>query len=267
MNKYRAGSDLEFWLSCWSGKSVSMNRKTAKSSFVEKPFIPVLGGIQPAIFNSMSTEENKDNGFMDRMLLSFPEARVEHYNDSELDYTTIKWYSEQIKKFYETMLGLVKRNDQREIEPSLCKFTPEAKIEWIRIFNSITNSQNNDDENEYLKSMFPKQKSYIPRFALLIHLFDNAFINNISPYEISKESMLKAERLSEYFVLNAKKIKIESKEVEDLKTTAKGLNDTHDKIKAMYKADPEFNRSKVAELLGVSRKTVQQHIKKIQDEK
>jgi hypothetical protein len=24
MNKYRAGSDLEFWLSCWSGKSVSI---------------------------------------------------------------------------------------------------------------------------------------------------------------------------------------------------------------------------------------------------
>jgi hypothetical protein len=35
MNKYRAGSDLEFWLSTWSGKSVFMNRKTAKSSFVE----------------------------------------------------------------------------------------------------------------------------------------------------------------------------------------------------------------------------------------
>jgi len=265
MNKYRAGSDLEFWLSCWSGKSVSMNRKTAKSSFVEKPFIPVLGGIQPAIFNSMSTEENKDNGFMDRMLLSFPESRVEHYNDSELDYSTIKWYSETIKKFYDTMLNLVKRNDQREIEPSLCKFTEEAKIEWIRIFNNITNSQNNDDENEYLKSMFPKQKSYIPRFALLIHLFDNVFVDGISPYEISKDSILKAEKLSDYFVINAKKIKVESKEVEELKETSKNINNTHEKVVAIYKKDPDFNRSKVAELLGVSRKTVQQYVKKIQE--
>lgn len=264
MNKYRAGSDLEFWLSCWSGKSVSMNRKTAKSSFVEKPFIPVLGGIQPAIFNSMSTEENKDNGFMDRMLLSFPEARVEHYNDSELDYTTIKWYSETIKKFYDTMLGMVKRNDQREIEPSLCKFTEEAKTEWIRIFNNITNSQNNDDENEYLKSMFPKQKSYIPRFALLIHLFDNVFVNDVSPYEISKESILKAEKLSDYFVLNAKKIKIESKEVEELKETSRNITNPIDKIKAIHKIDSDFNRSKVAELLGISRRTVQRYVNEIE---
>ena len=61
MNKYRAGSDLEFWLSCWSGKAVSLNRLTRKGSFVEKPFIPVLGGIQPNILNGFYTEENKDN--------------------------------------------------------------------------------------------------------------------------------------------------------------------------------------------------------------
>ena len=85
MNKYRAGSDLEFWLSTWSGKSVNLNRLSRKGSFVEKPFVPVLGGIQPSIFNSFSTEENKENGFMDRMLLSFPEASVDEYNDNELD--------------------------------------------------------------------------------------------------------------------------------------------------------------------------------------
>ena len=84
MNKYRAGSDLEFWLSSWSGKSVSLNRKTAKSAFVEKPLIPVLGGIQPSILTSFYTDENKDNGFVDRMLLSFPELEIERYNDKEI---------------------------------------------------------------------------------------------------------------------------------------------------------------------------------------
>jgi Rps23 Pro-64 3,4-dihydroxylase Tpa1-like proline 4-hydroxylase len=58
MNKYREGSDLEFWLSCWSGKAISLNRKTAKSSFVDKPLISVLGGIQPSILNSFYTEDN-----------------------------------------------------------------------------------------------------------------------------------------------------------------------------------------------------------------
>lgn len=263
MNKYRAGSDLEFWLSCWSGKSVSMNRKTAKSSFVEKPFIPVLGGIQPSIFNSFSTEENKENGFMDRMLLSYPDAVVDSYNDEELEYDLIKWYKEVIINFYEDKKELLARDAQGEIKPFRLKFLPEAKKEWIRIFNNITDSQNSDEENEYLKSMYPKQKSYIPRFAMLIHVFDNYFDKN-TPLHISKESILKAEKLSNYFINCARKVKIESNEASEFKMTTNKLETNYDKVVALLKKDANFNRTKAAELLGVSRRTVINWVSKIE---
>lgn len=266
MNKYRAGSDLEFWLSCWSGKSVSLNRMTRAGSFIEKPFIPVLGGIQPSIFNQFSTDENKDNGFLDRMLLTFPDAKVDSYNENELHYSDIQWYSDTITNFFQTLKSkLLKRDNEGRIQTQLSKFDKVAKIEWKRIFNKITEHQNNEDENEYLKSMYPKQKSYIPRFALLIHLFSSAFEDNVNSMEISKESILKAERLSDYFVMNAKKIKIEATEIKDLKTASKGVENTFDKLKAIYKSDPKFNRSKVAELLGVSRIQIQRLIKKIEE--
>jgi hypothetical protein len=265
MNKYRAGSDLEFWLSCWSGKSVSMNRKTATSSFVERPFIPVLGGIQPTIFNNMSTEETKDNGFLDRMLLSFPDAKVEEYNENELDYQTIKWYSESIIKMYETFKNQTKRNENGEIEPTTVKFSSEAKVEWKRIFNTITSHQNNEDENEYLKSMYPKQKSYIPRFALLIHAFDCFFDDAKYLLEISKDSILKAEKLSNYFINTAKKIKYESNETQELKNTSKKAETTLDKIKLIHQNDKDFNRTKVAELLGVSRRHIINIVKKLEE--
>lgn len=265
MNKYRAGSDLEFWLSCWSGKSVSLNRMTRAGSFIEKPFIPVLGGIQPSIFNQFATDENKDNGFLDRMLLTFPDAKVDSYNENELHYSDIQWYSDTITNFFQTLKSkLLKRDNEGRIQTQLSKFDKEAKIEWKRIFNKITEHQNNEDENEYLKSMYPKQKSYIPRFALLIHLFSSAFEDNVNSMEISKESILKAERLSDYFVMNAKKIKIEATEIKDLKTASKGVENTFDKLKAIHSADPHFNRSKVAELLGVSRVQIQRLIKKIE---
>jgi hypothetical protein len=264
MNKYRAGSDLEFWLSVWSGKSVSMNRKTARSSFVDQPFIPVLGGIQPTIFNNLSTEENKENGFMDRMLLSFPKAKVEEYNDAELDYETIKWYKEHIRKFFDVMKSLIQRNDDGEIVSIKTRFSDEAKKEWVRIFNKISSHQNNDDENEYLKSMYPKQKSYIPRFALLVHVFKSNFEDGVNVLEIDKDSVLKAEKISKYFVTNAKKIKLESTEVAELKTTMKKSETTAEKLQAIYKSNPEFNRSKVAELLGVSRKTIYKYLKELE---
>jgi hypothetical protein len=265
MNKYRAGSDLEFWLSCWSGKSVSMNRRSVKSTFVEKPFIPVLGGIQPSIFNSFSTDENKENGFMDRMLLSFPESIVDHYNDAELEYDTIKWYSENITKFYQGFKNLIKRNEDGDIVPVRAKFTDEAKKEWIRIFNKITTSQNNEDENEYLKSMYPKQKSYIPRFALLINTFQSFFDDVTPATEITVESILKAEKISDYFVSNARKIKLESSETNTIKQAIKKAETSTEKIKAIYSQDPNFNRTKVAELLGLTRQQVIRLVKKLDE--
>lgn len=268
MNKYRAGSDLEFWLSCWSGKSVSLNRKTAKSSFVDKPFIPVLGGIQPEILGAFYTEENKANGFVDRMLLSFPDLKVEQYNEKEMDPDMIEWFDSFVLQFYDAVKNhIVQMNIEDEIEPHIVRWSDEAKKEWIRIFNETTLTQNDDSENEYMKSMLPKQKSYIPRFALLINSL-TTFIEGRTDevLTISKESILAAEKLSKYFVSMSKKIKVNNKEINDLKSVISKMDGKSDyqKFKGMYKSNPEMNKKEAAELLGVSRTTIYKFIKEIE---
>ena len=264
MNKYKPGSDLEFWLSTWSGKSVNLNRLTRAGSFVANPLISVLGGIQPSIFNSFYTEENKDNGFMDRMLLSFPDLQVEKYNEEEMNYDTIQWYSDTIVSFYETVKSrLIGRNDEGKIEPKIVKFGVEAKEEWKRIFNKITDTQNNDEENEYMKSMLPKQKSYIPRFALIIHVFNAIGQTGYNFDEVSKESILKAEKLSKYFIAMAKKVKVDSIEVVEIRKVLKA-NDTKsnkEKFDMLYKANPNLNKKEVSEQLGVSLQMIYKYIK------
>lgn len=267
MNKYRAGSDLEFWLSTWSGKSVSFNRKTATSSFVDKPLIPVLGGIQPSILNTFYTEENKDNGFVDRMLLSFPDMIIEKFNENEMDYETIRWYSDLIVNFYQYVrLNLIIVKDD-ELQPYTCVLTPHARIEWKRIFNDITNYQNSDEENEYMKSMLPKQKSYIPRFAMLINAF-NLYVEGCRDhklFEVTKESILKAEKLSKYFIAMAKKIKVNSIEILDMKNVinANKTRTNKEKFEEMYKANPELNKKEAGELLSVSRQQIYRWVDEI----
>jgi len=267
MNKYRAGSDLEFWLSSWSGKSVNLNRKTAKSAFVEKPLIPVLGGIQPSILNSFYTEENKDNGFIDRMLLSYPDLEIESYNDNELSDEIIEWYESCIVHFYQGVKGhLIKRNVDNDIDPLVVTFSKDAKKEWIRIFNYITTIQNSHDENEYMKSMLPKQKSYIPRFALIINTIDCFFNDKPNLVGIiTKESIIKAEQLSNYFIAMAKKIKIDTVEKNDIKKVLEvnKVKSNKEKFTALYNDNKDLNRADVSEILGVSRNTIQRYIKEI----
>ena len=270
MNKYREGSDLEFWLSTWSGKAISLNRKTARSSFVDKPLVSVLGGIQPSILNAFYTEDNKDNGFMDRMLLSYPSLDIEKWNDKEMNYDTIQWFNDSIISFYETIKHkVVEYDEDGDIKQKIAIIPKDSKTEWIRVFNEYTDIQNSDEENEYMKSMLPKQKSYLPRFALLINAFNSFFddTQKISALEITKESILSAEKLSKYFIAMAKKIKVNSIETNEIKTiinTNKNKSIKEQFIE-LYKKNPDLNKKEVSEHLGVSLQMIYKYIKDVKN--
>lgn len=270
MNKYREGSDLEFWLSTWSGKAISLNRKTARSSFVDKPLVSVLGGIQPSILNAFYTEDNKDNGFMDRMLLSYPSLEIEKWNDKEMNYDTIQWFNDSIISFYETIKHkVVEYDDDGDIKPKIAIIPKDSKTEWIRVFNEYTDIQNSDEENEYMKSMLPKQKSYLPRFALLINAFSSFFddTHKISALEITKESILSAEKLSKYFIAMAKKIKVNSIETNEIKTiiSTNKNKSIKEQFIELYKKNPDLNKKEVSEHLGVSLQMIYKYIKEVKN--
>lgn len=263
MNKYRAGSDLEFWLSTWSGDPANFNRLSRRGSFVQNPFIPVLGGIQPNILDSFYTEENKDNGFVDRILLCYPDLMVQKYNENEMQEVVLNWYNDAVLFFYDNVRNIVEYDEHREVKPVICRWSSEAKKEWIRIHDKITDFQNSDAENEYIKSMYPKQKSYIPRFALLINAFNDG--TDI----ISKDSILKAERLSDYFIQMAKKIKVESTENNEVKKLIYSAKNKGKKEQFfdIYSSNNEINKTKMAELFGVARKTIYEWIKEFENNK
>jgi hypothetical protein len=203
---------------------------------------------------------------MDRMLLSFPDLTIESYNENEMNYDTIQWYSDTIIAFYDTIKNkIINRDADGAILPKVVKFNTESKSEWMRIFNEITEIQNSESENEYMKSMLPKQKSYIPRFALLIHVFGAIGQTDYNLDEISVDSILKAEKLSKYFIAMAKKVKIDSIEVSEIRKVLK-TNDgksNKDKFYLLYEANKNLNKKEVSEQLGVSLQMIYKYIKEL----
>ena len=114
-----------------------------------------------------------------------------------------------------------------------------------------------------MKSMLPKQKSYIPRFSLLIHIFNGVGLPEYDFEKVSKESVLNAEKLSKYFIAMAKKIKIDSLENSEIKKVLKNNDGKSNKEKfiILYKANPKLNKNEVAEQLGVSLQMIYKYIK------
>jgi len=265
MNKYREGSDLEFWLSIFSGNDVVVNRMTRADLYIESPFIPILGGIQPGIFSSVYTDEKKANGFLDRMLISYPEISIENYNENEISTEAIEWYDAIITNFKRKIDATVNFDSNGSVVKKQITFSEPAKEVWIKAFNDITARQNSEEESEYFKSIFPKQKTYIPRFAFLIEALKN-FENKgeISTF-ISAESMESAVKLSEYFITMARKIALEINQENDLKKSIdKKSISTFDKVKDAYSINKNFNKSQVANLLGISRATLHRYLKELE---
>lgn len=257
MNKYRDGSDKERYLSAWSGDSIVLNRKTADDAFVENPFIPILGGIQPSIFREFQTSENQSNGFMDRMLFCDPKKQAQYLSDDDLDQELIDNYRDRIisvKNYVD--------NSMVDGEPNILGLTDEAREEFKRINRRLVDLQNSEDELSSNKGMFAKQLTYVPRFALLLQ-FINDILQGFVPNEITEESMVQADELSDYFISMAKINKLENINSDKLAEFAVKHKEKPNKelIGVIVKNFPDATNTKIAEVLGISRRTVIRHLK------
>jgi hypothetical protein len=87
--------------------------------------------------------------------------------------------------------------------------------------------------------------------------------------EVDKETMLKAERLSDYFISMSKKVKVDSLEYNQMKEVAqvKGVTNPKESCRKLWESNPEINRTQVAELLQLPRRTVLRYITDFEQEK
>lgn len=264
MNKYREGSDLEFWLSCWSGSPIILNRITRKGNMIEKPCISVLGGIQPEILEDFNTDTNKQNGFLDRILICFPDLKSEYLSTKRISYDSIQWFIDVLVGFYRMIKENVTDYDMSgEIQPKTAKMTNDAFELYNKRHREITDMENGELTNQYLKSMLPKQKAYIPRFALLINVFKNYLGSSEDALSVDKNSINKAIKLSNYFIENAKKTKNKAqntKGIKDIINDNKGKN-KREIISKIQSQNPNFDKKKAAQLLDVSVRMVYKYLK------
>lgn len=265
MNKYRAGGDLEFWLSSFSNSPAYTTRKTVRDNYIHSPIIPVLGGIQPAVLNQVFTDEYRDNGFSDRLLLCYPDTQVERWNENELNDELLQWYSDYILSLYGHIRNEIRMNEDGDIVSNFIRFSKEAKVELARIMNKITDRQNSEDETEATKTILPKQKTYLPRFAILLHVLD-CYDNGVDfNCEIERQTILNAERLVDYFICMAEKVMQDGQAYSKLKASAndKIVKTDADKFAMMYAANPKLNKVEAAGILKVSRQQIYNWIKQI----
>lgn len=247
-NRYNKGSEMEFWLSVWSGKPINIDRKTGEPVFIPLPFISVCGTIQNGILNELAKDSRTQNGFIDRILFVIPDNIQKEYW-SETDLSPI--VSENWQRIVSNLLSLSITNDETLNPcPEVLKFAPEAKrilFEWQK----VNTDQSNDAENEAVSGIYSKMEMYAVRLALILEMMRYA-CKESDKQAVSVQSIQGALKLVEYFKNSAVK-------VNSIISNASPLDKHPADKQALYKALPDTFTTEtglqIAEKLGVAERT------------
>jgi hypothetical protein len=74
MNQYKGqGSDEQYWLTAWNGKSIIIDRVGNPVPFdIKNVCISSIGSIQPHLLKELLRGNKKHNGFFSRILFAYP---------------------------------------------------------------------------------------------------------------------------------------------------------------------------------------------------
>src|SRR5690606_30938995 len=135
-DKYAKGADEQFYLSAWSGKSITKDRVSSESLYIPFPFLSIIGTIQPEWADQVFYGK-EESGFFDRWLLCYPERITKPYPaQTHLDPNITGLYDAIIQKLLDFKVSV---DDQ----PTKVNYSPEAweiVLEWIK--------RNTDAEND-----------------------------------------------------------------------------------------------------------------------
>ena len=213
LNRYRAGSDEQRWLSLWSAGSITYNRKTQAPLFVERPVVSVLGGLQPAVLNEMFGNGKSENGFSDRVLFAYPDPILRCVVKSNVPITIREAYA----SVFDRLFALSHHIDENgEYAPNLLPLDTEARAVFEQWNDDYINRKINDPNTPAReKGVLSKLEAYLLRFALILHITAYVCKEEGSCEAISASSIHRAMRLVEYFKSHYDKIAATSSPLPD----------------------------------------------------
>ncbi len=207
MNQYKGGkgSDRQFYLSCWSGQPAIVDRKSQPEPIiVARPFLNVIGGIQPDMLSVLRDEQGRADGFVDRILFAYPNGLgVPPWSEQGVD--------EVVERDWSQPLELLFRLEMRHCEdegidlPQTMHLTQDGRAAWVEWYNAHAREMESPDLAAILKGPWSKLRSYCLRLALVIHLL-RLVCNEVDREDVDAESVTRAIQLIDYFKSHARKV-------------------------------------------------------------
>jgi len=186
---YRSGrgGDRQNWLSLWSGAPLKVDRKTSDTVYVPDPVVCVCGGAQPEMLPELADEAGRRDGFVERILWSYPDTPSSEWTEATVD--------SQTKNAVVAVFGKLRLGTHAES----VRLSAKAKGLWVSWYNE--NARIVDQAVGLPSGVFAKLPNQAARLALILHCLRHPDLPE--SVRVSAETMSGALELAEYFRAHA----------------------------------------------------------------
>lgn len=193
--RYSDKNNLDIYLKAYSGDSVTIDRKNSTSISIQHPTLTIGLFVQPIVIQSLP-KKFTDRGLTQRFLYFLPQSFVGHRKIMP------KPIPRQVKEeFYKNVRKILVFGNNRTLQ---LKFDDHALDYLIEIQTEIESMLRNQDMDFGFKGWLGKLVGQIIRIAALLHIAEYVQDEEI-PNEITKEVLMKADLLRDYFIKHAEK--------------------------------------------------------------
>ena len=195
MNTYSKSDTSSTYLSLYSNQSTTIDRVGKPVPlFIEKPFLCIIGGLQPRIFNKVFKPKMLDSGLFQRFLFSYPQSVYkEPINDKILDPQILEKYSNFI-------IDYIKNTSSEDYKTRTLTWTDEAKdyfYDWHTKNCELVNANSGNIKGEVIS----KFDIHFIRLSLILQIMEDP-----NSDEIGIEAVKGANALCKYYLNCAFKI-------------------------------------------------------------
>ena len=195
MNEYKRGSgaDRPHWQSMWNGSQIVVNRKNnEKPIIIPRPFVCVVGGLPPDMLGELCDERGREDGFIHRLLFTFPDPVPRILTDEGIPPETMERYCSVFDKL-RALPGILLLPDSIVT----LEFPPDVFASFQSWANEHYAEMDSGPVN--LRGPWAKLVTYCARLALIIHLARQVCGEAVSRWEVDAESLSRAIALVGYF--------------------------------------------------------------------
>jgi hypothetical protein len=194
------GGERQTWLTLWSGRPVKVDRAGRDPYFCARPCVSVAGSVQPDMLPQLEAEAGVRDGFLERVLWAWPDARPMRLTDVAVAGELLGRVTDVLARL-RCVRAAPPPLTEAEAEPLPVPLSLEARA----LFESwhSENCEAQERVTGLLRGYYAKLPSQAARLCLILHALAHPDAPTVP---VSAATMRAALELAEYFRAHAHRV-------------------------------------------------------------